>query len=96
MKITHTYPFLLIGEDLERKGKTYRLNIGRERFYFWKKMRENSTRVSLNCVTGEVEISKWKIDAMLKDLGTIPADFHDQLFENEKQESETDKTNEEA
>jgi len=90
MKITHSYhPFILIGEDGERNGKTYRLNIGKGGFYLWKKMKENSTRVSLNCVAGEVEISKWKIDVMLKDLGFGPADFHDHLFENEKQKGGT-------
>jgi hypothetical protein len=97
MKITHIYSFLLIGEDLKRNGKTYQLNIGRKGFYFWKKMKKNSVRVSLDCVAGEVEISKWKIDVMLKDLGISPADFHEQLFENEKQQkNETTETNEEA
>jgi hypothetical protein len=97
MKIIHTYPFILMGEDWKRNGKTYRLNIGKAGFYFWKQMKQNSTRVSFDCISGEAEISKWKIDVMLKDLRFGPADFHDQLFENEKQEeNEVDKTNEEA
>jgi hypothetical protein len=88
MKITHSYPFILIGEDSERSGKNYRLNIGKDGFYLWKKMKGNSTRVSLDCVTGEVEISKWKIDVMLKDLGFSPADFHNRLFENKNKKEE--------